>query len=109
MKEKIKGIKCDNPDCDFVDDSVTWDDYDKTVSEWLNRPCPKCGTNLLTQESTNEDSTISVEFDGNGVKHAGDGKMNFDLNPQIVEVIYELLKSSEGRQSVVEMIKVNKN
>jgi len=42
---KIKGIKCDNPDCDFKDDSVVFEDY----KVWLDRPCPKCGANLLTE------------------------------------------------------------
>lgn len=42
---QIRGIKCDNPDCDFLDMSVKYEDYDK----WLNKPCPKCGANLLTQ------------------------------------------------------------
>ena len=41
----IKGIKCDNPDCDFRDETVKFEDYPL----WLNRPCPKCGWNLLTQ------------------------------------------------------------
>lgn len=40
------GLKCDNPNCDFVDMSIAIEDYDK----WLNKPCPKCGANLLTQE-----------------------------------------------------------
>ena len=39
------GIKCDTPSCDFVDMSVKVEDYHL----WLNRPCPKCGANLLTQ------------------------------------------------------------
>ena len=42
---KIGGIKCDNPDCDFKDMTVEFKDY----SAWLNKPCPKCGANLLTQ------------------------------------------------------------
>lgn len=40
------GLKCDNPNCDFVDMSIEISDYDN----WLNKPCPKCGENLLTQE-----------------------------------------------------------
>lgn len=40
------GLKCDNPSCDFVDISIVIEDYDN----WLNVPCPKCGTNLLTKE-----------------------------------------------------------
>lgn len=39
------GIKCDNPECDFVDQEVRIEDY----KDWLNKPCPKCGSNLLTQ------------------------------------------------------------
>lgn len=49
MTEAIKvnggGIKCDNPMCDFSDMTVTTESY----PEWLNRPCPSCGDNLLTQ------------------------------------------------------------
>ena len=40
----IQGIKCDNKDCDYQDMSVSYEDYPK----WINKPCPKCGANLLT-------------------------------------------------------------
>ena len=46
LEINIGGIKCDNPNCDFVDMSVKIEDYDK----WLNKPCPKCGENLLTND-----------------------------------------------------------
>ncbi|EGT5649376.1 hypothetical protein [Clostridium botulinum] len=42
----IKGIKCDNPNCDYKNDKVEFKDYEK----WLNKSCPKCGSNLLTKE-----------------------------------------------------------
>lgn len=42
---ETKGMKCDNPNCDFRDKSVKIED----LEEWLNKPCPKCGTNLLTE------------------------------------------------------------
>lgn len=45
LQYQISGIKCDNPKCDFVDWSVELKDY----PNWLNKPCPKCGANLLTQ------------------------------------------------------------
>ncbi len=49
MKEAIQfsvgGIKCDNPTCDYMDQAVELKDY----PNWLNKPCPKCGSNLLTQ------------------------------------------------------------
>ena len=37
------GIKCDNPNCDYKDMSV----------RYLNKPCPKCGQNLLTKHDYN--------------------------------------------------------
>lgn len=48
MKEplalKIHGIKCDH--CTYKDMNVQPEDYEA----WLNRPCPECGENLLTQK-----------------------------------------------------------
>lgn len=41
----VMGIKCDNPECDFADMSVKVEDYPL----WLNKECPICGANLLTQ------------------------------------------------------------
>lgn len=49
IEMKIGGIKCDNPNCSFRDDSAKVEDYKK----WLNKPCPKCGQNLLTEEDYN--------------------------------------------------------
>lgn len=46
IKIAISGIKCDNKSCDFIDQSVTIQDF----SSWLNKPCPKCGANLFTQK-----------------------------------------------------------
>lgn len=43
---KSHGLKCDNEACDWKDETISTDDY----SEWINRPCPKCGENLLTLE-----------------------------------------------------------
>jgi len=42
----IHGVKCDNPNCDYSDMSVTVSDY----ADWVNKPCPKCGENLMTQK-----------------------------------------------------------
>lgn len=45
MEFKILGIKCDAPGCGFRDDTVEAAHFE----QWLNKPCPKCGANLLTQ------------------------------------------------------------
>ena len=51
----IKGIKCDNPNCDYRDDSIKKEDY----LSFVNKPCPKCGSNLLTQKDY--DTVILLE------------------------------------------------
>jgi predicted nucleic acid-binding Zn-ribbon protein len=81
----IKGIKCDNPDCEYRNEDVSMTDYEK----WLNKPCPKCGSNLLTQadfdatraliaatevlngvipkaEDDEKMATVSIEMNGTG-------------------------------------------
>jgi len=45
VEQTIKGIKCDDPGCNYSDMTVSSDDY----LDWLNKPCPNCGANLLTQ------------------------------------------------------------
>ena len=40
------GLKCDNPTCDWVDETIKIPEY----KDWLNKPCPKCGENVLTEE-----------------------------------------------------------
>lgn len=62
MKNKYKaieilnesGIICDNPKCDFEDKSVT----EKDLKLHINRECPKCGDNLLTQKDYNHHKTF---------------------------------------------------
>lgn len=46
MEMNIHGLKCDNPNCDWNDMSVPFDDY---VSH-VNAPCPECGENILKEE-----------------------------------------------------------
>ncbi len=49
----ISGLKCDNTNCDFEDDTPL-EDYKKSIG----KPCPKCGDNLLTQEDY--DKTMEI-------------------------------------------------
>jgi len=55
MAIHISGIKCDNPKCDYRDDSVNRDNY----PEYVDKPCPECGSNLLTKEDY--EAVISLE------------------------------------------------
>ena len=45
----ITGIQCDNPKCDFKKENISFEEY----PQWLNKPCPICGENLLTDEDYN--------------------------------------------------------
>ncbi len=45
IKLNIRGIKCDH--CDYRNETVQFENED--YKKWLNKPCPKCGANLLTQ------------------------------------------------------------
>ncbi len=47
MDFKIQGLKCDNPDCDFCDLSIPFEQYE----QYVNYPCPKCGQPLLTPQA----------------------------------------------------------
>lgn len=42
----IRGLKCDNKECNFEDMSISYEEY----PEYVNSECPKCGSNLLTEE-----------------------------------------------------------
>lgn len=42
---EIKGIKCDNKNCNYENDDVKFEEY----PSYINKPCPVCGSNLLTQ------------------------------------------------------------
>ena len=50
----VSGIRCDNKTCDYLDEDVTLDQF----PEYINKPCPKCGENLLTQEDY--DNTVAM-------------------------------------------------
>ena len=43
--QNIHGLKCDNPECGFVDSTIQRKDY----PSYIDFPCPKCGQSLLTQ------------------------------------------------------------
>lgn len=49
IKSNISGIKCDNPECSYRDAEVKYADY----INWVNKPCPECGSNLLTEADYN--------------------------------------------------------
>lgn len=45
LELQVLGIKCDNKNCNYKNENVRYGEFDA----WLNKPCPKCGQNLLTE------------------------------------------------------------
>jgi hypothetical protein len=43
---EITGIKCDNPACGYHENTVPFTNF----SDYINKPCPDCGANLLTEK-----------------------------------------------------------
>lgn len=41
-------VMCDNPECDYTVPYKTENEH--TTILYINKPCPKCGENLLTEE-----------------------------------------------------------
>lgn len=89
LELNIYGIKCDV--CDFKDETVKVEEYE----QWLNKPCPKCGANLLTEadfnnvkmlmEFTKMANAILPKRDENeevkkiSIKLNGTGEMKFEV------------------------------
>lgn len=43
----IQGLKCDNPNCDYCNMEIPFEQYE----QFVNYPCPKCGESLLTPQA----------------------------------------------------------
>ena len=53
MTTHISGIKCDAENCDYAEEFGDWgltsEEILATADTFINKPCPLCGANLLTQ------------------------------------------------------------
>lgn len=65
----IKGIKCDH--CDYKNKDVCYSDY----GDWLGKPCPNCGSNLLTQEDLDATDELVSQ-----IKEANELLSNLNMN-----------------------------
>ncbi len=53
---EVGGIKCDNPECGYTDPTAKRENF----KDYLNKPCPECGENLLTQEDIDAVEAMEV-------------------------------------------------
>jgi hypothetical protein len=48
-------IVCDNPECGY---KVSGGDFYADIKEYVNKPCPECGENLLTEQDYKDSVVI---------------------------------------------------
>ena len=80
------GIKCDAEDCDYTDDTANHTNY----HEWLNKPCPCCGSNLLTQEDYDAVKAIHelIDYINSNQSLVAAANASKDLNKASVKVSF---------------------
>ena len=104
------GLVCDNTKCDWEDKTVKVEDY----PDWLNKPCPKCGENVLTEDDYNNHllllkmiefvNTLSpeelAEFNDatNGLVSDEDMKKFDGFNPE--DEVIMTVNTSHGKPSI---------
>jgi len=53
------GLICDNPKCDWKDESISFDKF----IDYVNAPCPQCGENVLTDNDYQNVVTLFEQID----------------------------------------------
>ena len=98
LEYTITGIKCDN--CDWSDMSFTWDDLEQIKKDWLNKPCPKCGSNLLTKKDFDEvaNMTNAVEKT-NQLTEEEIQQMIANLSPDEMDQVLDLMNSMQLKKT----------
>lgn len=72
IQSMIYGLKCDSPSCDYNDKTIKFEQY----KDYINHPCPVCGSPLLTQEDY--DTTMQLV---NIIENVNKEIENGTLNP----------------------------
>ena len=101
MEINIGGIQCDAKDCTYEDDSVKVENYES----YLNKPCPNCGANLLTQADL-DTVNILMEVTNDPVIEAME-KMFKALGDE--EVTVECRMNGTGKLTIDEKKELNNN
>lgn len=92
---KCHGLKCDNHDCDWKDETVPFDEH---LAGWINKPCPKCGNNLLTLlDFFNAVKAIAAAEHINTLTPEQLKEINNQFSP---EEISEMMKNIKGAEHI---------
>ena len=54
-----EGLQCDNTECDWTSGAIKEED----MVNWIDKPCPKCGQNVLTQNDFNLHDKLMKSID----------------------------------------------
>ncbi|KOS60574.1 hypothetical protein FJQ98_11990 [Lysinibacillus agricola] len=84
MELNVYGLKCDNPVCDYQDNSIKLEQYE----DYINYPCPKCSAPLLTQADYDttmviiqaEKSAEELGLSDNNLNHGEKFKLRVELD-----------------------------
>ena len=78
---KTEGLKCDNPKCDWIDDTIIAD------RSHIDMPCPKCGESVLTKEDYEMFETLMLTM-----------KAINNLSPEQMKQLTDGMTEEEMRQ-----------
>jgi hypothetical protein len=81
------GLKCDNPTCEWEDETIKVEDY----KDFINAPCPECGENILTQEDLDNMTKVHEV-------------MNFvnSLDQETLDSMYATIAATPGGTKMIE-------
>lgn len=81
------GLKCDNPTCEWEDETIKVEDY----KDFINAPCPECGENILTQEDLDNMTKVHEV-------------MNFvnSLDQETLDSMYATIAATPGGAKMIE-------
>lgn len=83
------GLKCDNPKCDWKDATISFDNY----KSWIDKSCPKCGENVLTEEDYKNAELVRLSINYiNSMSKEDLDKLSENLSE---EEIMNVLKNSQ--------------
>lgn len=84
IEYKETGLKCDNPECGWKDETIPFEE----TEQWVNKPCPQCGQNVLTQEDYEQYALLIA-----GIKLINSMTLD-EVNAMAAGVDLEALKAS---------------
>jgi len=99
------GIKCDNPNCSYTDKTATFETY----HNYLNKPCPNCGENLLTEDDFNRAEAIRLAVDiVNSLPKELLEQLSGDITPERIEELKSspMFADAIGKENLAEGNKI---